>query len=78
MTISEDIETLKNRNLRVEADKAWETSRFRKFCIMVITYLVAMAVMAVLGSQKPYFDALIPVLGFFYRHYRLDLQKLIG
>ena len=38
--IKSDIEQIKQRNARVEADKAWETSLFRKILIAVLTYIV--------------------------------------
>lgn len=34
-----EIEQIKQRNHRVELDKAWETSAIRKLCICVLTYL---------------------------------------
>ena len=38
--LEKEIELIKMRNKRVEADKAWETSWTRKICIAVLTYLV--------------------------------------
>jgi len=35
-----EIEKIKGRNRRVEADKAWETSLTRKILIAVLTYFV--------------------------------------
>ena len=37
-TIKQDIRSIKERNARVEADKAWETSMTRKVLIAVLTY----------------------------------------
>lgn len=55
---------LQERNKRVEADKAWETSVFRRVCIAVITYLIASAVMWSIGTAAWYLNALIPVVGY--------------
>jgi len=38
--LKNDIELIKQRNARVEADKAWETSLFRKILVAVLTYIV--------------------------------------
>ena len=38
--IKKDISDIKDRNKRVEMDKAWETSIFRKFIISILTYIV--------------------------------------
>ena len=32
---------MEQRNIRVETDKAWETSLFRKILIFLLTYVVA-------------------------------------
>ncbi|MGD9682864.1 MAG: hypothetical protein AB7W16_16865 [Candidatus Obscuribacterales bacterium] len=58
--IQADIERIKERNLRVEADKAWETSWIRRLAIVLITYLAASALMHALGSRQALLDALIP------------------
>lgn len=39
--IKQEIRTITERNRRVEADKAWETSLFRLFSIAIVTYCVA-------------------------------------
>ena len=38
--LEKEIEQIKERNKRVELDKAWETSWARRICIMVLTYIV--------------------------------------
>ena len=38
--IKKKIENIKERNKRVELDKAWETSWTRKICIMILTNIV--------------------------------------
>ena len=59
------IEKLEERNRRVEADKAWETSWMRKFSIMILTYIVVLFYMLIITkTSKPYINALVPVLGF--------------
>lgn len=65
MTIEEELRLIKDRNDRVDADKAWETSTTRKVLILVITYIFAATLMWVIGVKHPYIDAFIPTLGFF-------------
>jgi hypothetical protein len=60
-------ETLKlilERNARVEADKAWETSKIRRLFIVLITYVVAGLYMSALGANLPWLNAFIPVGGY--------------
>lgn len=58
------IEKIEARNKRVELDKKWETSFYRKFSITIITYIIATAVMFVIRVERPFLGALIPTLGY--------------
>ena len=40
MDLEKEIEQIKQRNKKVELDKAWETSWTRRICIMILTYIV--------------------------------------
>lgn len=40
MNLEEEIKHIKERNQRVEKDKAWETSWTRRICICILTYIV--------------------------------------
>lgn len=62
--LRQEIEAIKTRNKRVELDKAWETSLFRKVLLAVMTYIVAVLFMYAVGADKPWFNALMPSLGF--------------
>jgi riboflavin synthase len=59
-----EIEFIKQRNARVEQDKAWETSLIRRGMIAGITYLTAAVILYALGSNDWYAGALIPVAGY--------------
>jgi biotin transporter BioY len=72
---TQELESLRERNLRVEADKAWETSTFRKLLIATITYIVASVVLYVIGVQNFYFGAIVPTLGFFLSTLTLPFIK---
>jgi len=69
--IERELEEIKERNNRVEYDKAWETSTFRVLSIAAITYIVASIVMWLIGSSAFYLNALVPVVG-----YLLSTQSL--
>ena len=59
-----DIDQIKQRNIRVEADKAWETSWSRKIIIFVLTFLVVLLVFYFNNMEKPLWNALIATVAF--------------
>lgn len=63
--VETEIEKIKERNKKVEADKAWETSLIRKICICILTYIVV-AVYSVLikNFTNIWLSSLVPVIGF--------------
>ncbi len=73
--IEQQLELIKQRNAKVQADKAWEVSAIRISAICVITYLVAATVLALIGAQRFLLSALIPVLGFFLSTQSLPVIK---
>ncbi len=60
-----EVALIKERNLRVEADKAWETSYFRVLLISAIIYVIAVKVMYFIGSTNYFLNALVPPIGYF-------------
>ena len=60
----QDIQNLQHRNTRVEADKAWETSKTRRACIAIFTYIIASIYMYFLGVPQFYLHAAVPTAGF--------------
>lgn len=77
MTIEQDIADIKNRNERVEKDKAWEVSKTRRFCIASITYLVAAYYMRTLGVNEYYLHAFVPTGGYLLSTLALPVIKRI-
>lgn len=71
MNIEEEIKNIKERNDRVEIDKAWEVSLIRKISIMIITYLIAVSFLFFIGNSNPLINSIIPVIG-----YILSVQSL--
>ena len=69
------IEQLEERNLRVEADKAWETSWLRKASIMLLTYLVVVAYLHFVVGISPWINAVVPVVGFFLSTLTISVIK---
>jgi hypothetical protein len=60
-----DLEAIKDRNARVEADKAWETSATRRLSVAALTYLVAFAYMTYgLGVERAFLHAAVPAGGY--------------
>jgi len=60
--IKNSLENIHFRNKKVEADKAWETSRFRKILIVVFTYIVVVAFFLVAGLPLPFVNAIVPTI----------------
>ena len=63
--IERQIQEIKERNRKVEADKAWETSWFRTMSIVLITYAIAAVVFWLIGAKNIFRNALIPTIGYF-------------
>ncbi len=64
-SLQRDIDQIKARNQRVEADKAWETSLARKGLIMLLTYIVVVSFFLIAKLSNPWINALVPSLAFF-------------
>ncbi len=62
--IEEELRAIAERNRRVEADKAWETSFFRMYTLAGIIYLLAMFLLYLIGTEHILFGALVPAIGF--------------
>ena len=63
--IEKEIEKIKERNKRVEKDKAWETSTLRKVSIAVLTYIVVITYSYLIKNVSNIFlSSLVPVIGF--------------
>lgn len=78
MNIEKEIKEIKERNKRVEKDKAWETSWIRRICIMILTYLVVIAYSYVIRKIDSIFlSSLVPVIGFTLSTLSLGLVRKI-
>lgn len=73
--LEKDIAEIKARNARVEADKAWEGSRFRVLSVAGVTYLMMLLLMWVIKVERPYLSALVPTAGFLLSTFSLRFAK---
>jgi len=73
--IKREIDLIKERNKRVEADKAWETSKFRVFSIVAMTYIITAIVFYFIGVKNYLLSALIPTVGFYLSTQSLPFIK---
>jgi hypothetical protein len=62
--LRQQIATIQQRNRKVTADKAWETSWARRGLIFVLTYMVVAAYLSWVVHIDPWINALVPVIGF--------------
>jgi len=62
--LKSEIELIKSRNKKVEADKAWETSRIRKLIIVILTYLVVVIFFFAARLPEPFINAIVPSMAF--------------
>jgi hypothetical protein len=58
--MSVSVEEIKERNARVEADKAWETSWTRRLVIFIVTYIVASFYFSLLHVDHAFLHGLVP------------------
>lgn len=64
MNYEDEFKRIAARNRKVELDKAWETSWFRKLVIAMLTYIVALAWLYTISDTHAALKALVPVAGF--------------
>jgi len=73
--LKKEIESIKERNARVEADKAWETSWARRIMVAVLTYIVVLLFFLVANLPNPFVNSLVPTLGFLISTLTIDFAK---
>lgn len=75
MNIEKEIEIIKKRNVKVEGDKAWETSWTRRIFIAVATYIIAILWLILISETIPFLKACVPVGGYILSTLSLPLLK---
>ncbi|OGI68504.1 hypothetical protein A2738_01310 [Candidatus Nomurabacteria bacterium RIFCSPHIGHO2_01_FULL_42_15] len=69
--LEKEVELIKERNLRVEAEKGWEVSWSRRLFISISTYLIAGVWLVLIHDTFPWLKAFVPAVG-----YLLSVQSL--
>lgn len=64
MDIEKEIEIIKERNRRVEADKGWEVSWTRRAFIMAVTYFIAALWLSLIDETDFWLKAAVPAGGY--------------
>ena len=63
--LEKEILKIKERNAKVELDKAWETSFTRKICICILTYIVVVIYSHLINKiSNVWLSSIVPVIGF--------------
>lgn len=75
--LKEELTRIKERNARVETDKAWETSLTRKIIIAVLTYAVIVLFFFTADLPNPFVNSIVPATGFILSTLSLPYFKKI-
>ena len=76
--LENEIAKIKERNKRVELDKAWETSWNRKICICILTYIVVVIYSYLINKNNNiWLSSLVPVIGFTLSTVSLNLVRTV-
>lgn len=62
--LNEEVEKIKARNKRVEANKAWELSKTRTAFVAISTYLLILVFMVLIGDDHPFLNAFVASIGY--------------
>jgi len=73
--LAREIEKIKERNKRVEGDKAWETSWTRRIFIGVSTYILISIFLIIIKVEKPFISAIIPAVAYLLSTLSLGILK---
>ena len=74
-TLEKEIEIIKARNKRVEADKAWELSGTRTAFISVVTFVLLYAFFRLIHSEPAFLNALISSLAYLVSTFSYGVLK---
>lgn len=69
------IAAIEERNRRVEADKAWEVSAFRKVILLLLTYAVIVGLFLASGVKQAWLNAAEAAIGFYISTFVLGFVK---
>ncbi|OIO21585.1 hypothetical protein COV61_01820 [Candidatus Micrarchaeota archaeon CG11_big_fil_rev_8_21_14_0_20_47_5] len=75
MNLQKELEKIKERNARVEADKAWETSLHRRGAVGIAIYAVALVFLYSINAENAVLSALVPAVAYFLSTLTLPFLK---
>ncbi|MFH1456389.1 MAG: hypothetical protein ABIF40_05580 [archaeon] len=75
MDLEKEIKQIKDRNKKVEADKAWEVSFFRRTVITLMTYFIVVLFLWLIQVPNYWLNALVPTGGFVISTLTLPIIK---
>ena len=75
MDIEKEIEIIRQRNNRVEKDKAWEVSWTRRLSIALATYIIAALWLVAIHDFYPWLKAFVPSAGYLLSTLSLPFVK---
>lgn len=76
-SLEERVEKIEQRNVKVESDKAWETSLTRRILLMLFTYLAVGLYLNAIGVDKWWLNAVIPSVAFMLSTLTLPFFKRV-
>lgn len=77
MDTRKEIKSIKERNARVEADKAWETSPVRRGILAIATYIVVVLFLLIINAENPFLAAIVPAGAYLLQQYSMPFIKKI-
>lgn len=75
MDLEKEILEIKERNRKVEQDKAWETSWTRRLFVAIVTYVAAGIWLVTIGDSAPWLKALVPGAAYIFSTLSLPFIK---
>ena len=69
------ITKIEDRNKKVELDKLWEISYFRRFLLVLFTYLAIGFYLQAVNIPEPWLNAIVPSIAFMLSTLTLPLFK---
>ena len=75
--IEKKLKEINNRNIKVELDKSWETSKTRKIITAILTYFTIVLFFLVAELPKPFINSIVPTTGFILSTLSLNIFKKI-
>ncbi len=75
--LEKEINALKERNARVDADKKWETSYARRLLLIAFTYTAIGLYLQAIKVPNPWLNAIVPAIGFMLSTLTLPFFKRV-